>query len=142
MIAALLGSPATAQPVGVAPRKKPTKLDDAIERDLSNTRYKVWLIDAYGIEKNEVLGEFLCGEKSFETVDEALEFAHAKEVEKQTQAEHERQQRKIERQAENERMLELRAEREAHFEHRRPLPERSQRSRRAEFPQVRQRPRQ
>lgn len=93
VIAALLGSPATAQKVEAASRKKPTKLDDAIERDLSNARYKVWLIDAYRIEKNEVLGEFLCGENSFKTVDEALDFAHAKEVEKQAQAEIERQKR-------------------------------------------------
>lgn len=113
VIAALLGPPATAQKVEAASRKKPTKLDDAIERDLSNARYKVWLIEAYGIEKNEVLGEFLCGENSFKTVDEALEFAHGKEVEKLAEAEAQRQRRELERQAEHERMLELKAEREA-----------------------------
>lgn len=113
VIAALLGPPATAQKVEAASRKKPTKLDDAIEPDLSNARYKVWLIEAYGIEKNEVLGEFVCGEKSFKSVDEALEFALAKEVEKQAQAEMERQKREIERQAEEERTIALRAEREA-----------------------------
>lgn len=90
VIAALLGPTRTTSQQGQsAPTNKSTELDKGIERSLSNAKYKVWLIEAYGIEKNEVLGEFVCGEKSFKTVDEALEFAHAKQAE----AEHEHQRR-------------------------------------------------
>jgi len=51
-------------------------------RNLENARYRVWLVNEYGIQKNEVLGEVICGEKSFSNVDTALQYAHDAELKK------------------------------------------------------------
>jgi biotin transporter BioY len=49
-------------------------------RDLSLEPYKVWLVARHAIVRNEVLGRFVCGDRLFETVDEALAHAHLLEM--------------------------------------------------------------
>lgn len=51
-------------------------------RTLENAQYRVWLVNEYGIEKNDVLGEVICGERSFSNVDTALQYAHDAELRK------------------------------------------------------------
>ena len=46
-------------------------------QDLSSANYQVWLIEQYGINKNEVLGKYVCDDQLFDTVDAALKYAHA-----------------------------------------------------------------
>lgn len=94
-------------PSNAAATKPPT------EANLQNAQYKVWLIETYCITRNEVLGEFVCGENSFNSIDDALHFAHSEETKKRVREEEERRQREAERQAERERLLELQAEEDA-----------------------------
>lgn len=42
------------------------------ERIISNDKYKLFLIDKYNIKKNDVLNQYVCDEKLFTSVDEAL----------------------------------------------------------------------
>ena len=49
------------------------------EKKLSNDGYKIYLVKKYGIEKNDVLGKFVCSERLFESIDEALVFADSLE---------------------------------------------------------------
>lgn len=44
---------------------------------LDNAQYRLWLVKHYGIERNDILNEVVCGEKSFETADDALRYAHS-----------------------------------------------------------------
>lgn len=44
---------------------------------LGNAQYRLWLVKNYKIERNEVLGEVICGQKSFKTTDDALTYAHS-----------------------------------------------------------------
>ena len=86
IIVALL-SPEEEQSAGTTAKPKKALVPSSeIEPDLSNAQYKVWLIESYGIEKNDVLGEYVCGTKSFKQVDKALDFAHAQELEKRAEA--------------------------------------------------------
>lgn len=79
------------------------------EANLGNAQYKVWLVETYGITKNEVLGEFVCGEKSFKSIDDALQFAHSEETEKRARMEEERSRREAEHLAEIERLVQKQA---------------------------------
>lgn len=45
------------------------------EKDFTNDAYKIYLTKAYQIEKNDTLGKFVCTERLFSTVDEALVYA-------------------------------------------------------------------
>jgi uncharacterized membrane protein YhaH (DUF805 family) len=45
------------------------------EKDFKNDAYKIYLTKAYQIEKNDTLGKFICTERLFSTVDEALAYA-------------------------------------------------------------------
>jgi hypothetical protein len=42
---------------------------------LSNDSYKIYLTKKYNIEKNDVLSKFICSDKLFDTVDDALTYA-------------------------------------------------------------------
>lgn len=53
------------------------------EKDLTNDTYKIWLVSKYGIEKNETLSSFICDEKIFPTIDQALFHANILEIEKE-----------------------------------------------------------
>ena len=54
-------------------RPKPRRPANA---SLDNDLYRVWLVDAYDIQKNDVLGQYLCAGRPFDTADSALEYAH------------------------------------------------------------------
>lgn len=45
------------------------------ERIISNDKYKLFLVDKYYIKKNEVLNQYVCDEKLFISVDDALAYA-------------------------------------------------------------------
>lgn len=50
-------------------------------RDLNNDAYKLFLSKKYDIQKNDVFGKFVCQEKMYPTIDEALIYAHELEQE-------------------------------------------------------------
>lgn len=52
------------------------------ERDLGFAPYKIWLIERYGITRNDVLGHFIFENRAYASVDEALVVAHNIESEK------------------------------------------------------------
>lgn len=62
------------------PSRRPAPLADC-QRDLGVDAYRIWLVSHYDIQKNEVLGSYVCMDTLFATVDEALLFAHGLEVE-------------------------------------------------------------
>lgn len=45
------------------------------QKDLSNDAYKIYLVEKFKITKNEVLNKYICNNKLFETVEEALQEA-------------------------------------------------------------------
>jgi hypothetical protein len=45
------------------------------EQIISNDKYKLFLVDKYHIKKNEVFNQYICDEKLFPSVDEALAYA-------------------------------------------------------------------
>jgi len=45
------------------------------EKDLSVDGYRIYLVKKYSIEKNEVLGKFVCGERLFDDIEGALSHA-------------------------------------------------------------------
>tara|TARA_B100000768_G_scaffold176807_1_gene190100 strand:- start:107 stop:586 length:480 start_codon:yes stop_codon:yes gene_type:complete len=47
---------------------------------LDNDEYKIWLVEAYHIQKNETLNQYVCENKLFDSVDLAVEFAHSAEI--------------------------------------------------------------
>jgi len=50
------------------------------EKTLSNDAYKLYLLDAYEIKKNDLLNKFVCKEKIFDTLDDAILFADDAEI--------------------------------------------------------------
>jgi ribosomal protein L40E len=50
-------------------------------RDLTNDAYKLFLSKKYEIQKNDVFDKFVCQEKMYPTIDEALIYAHDLEQE-------------------------------------------------------------
>lgn len=106
IIAALLGPKAEGEKKNAQERSsEPTEPED---RKLENAKYKIWLIECYGIEKNDVLNEFVCGELSFKTIDEALIFAHHEEDRRLEDARYAQEQEQALR-AEQERQREIQA---------------------------------
>ena len=57
------------------------------ERDLTRDAYKIWLVENYEVKKNDVFEKYICNEKLFETLDEALAYADALEAEKRSRDE-------------------------------------------------------
>jgi len=49
------------------------------EKVLTNDGYKIYLVKKHKIEKNDVLDKFVCSERLFESIDEALAFADSLE---------------------------------------------------------------
>ena len=60
------------------PASKPTS--SRPEQDLDSDAYRIWLGKQYGITKNDLFDKYECDEKLFETLDEALIYAHHLEV--------------------------------------------------------------
>ena len=50
------------------------------EKTLSNDAYKLYLLDVYAIKKNDLLNKFVCKEKIFDTLDDAILFADDAEI--------------------------------------------------------------
>lgn len=68
------------------PLKSAPKSTEPEIQSLENAQYRLWLVSKYAIERNDVLGEVICGEKSFKSVDEALQFADGIEKAKRADA--------------------------------------------------------
>jgi len=63
------------------------------ERDLKLDPYRLWLANKYEIERNEVFDRFVFNDHTFEKLDDALESAHAVELEGMKKLELERVER-------------------------------------------------
>ncbi|MGX7925646.1 hypothetical protein ACWPMX_03630 [Tsuneonella sp. HG094] len=50
-------------------------------RDLTQDPYRLWLAETYGIKRSDVFNRFVVGQQTFETLDDALAFAHSEELE-------------------------------------------------------------
>jgi hypothetical protein len=61
------------------------------ERNLFDDSYKIWLVKTHGIERNEALGQLICNDRLFQTIEEALEFADSIEEERQSKKNQERE---------------------------------------------------
>ena len=59
--------------------QEPTEIVFSGEKVLTNDGYKIYLVKKHAIEKNDVLGKFVCSEQLFESIDEALAFADSLE---------------------------------------------------------------
>jgi hypothetical protein len=59
----------------LAPKASPPK-----PYSLDNDEYKIWLVEAYHIQKNETLNQYVCEHKLFDSVDLAVDFAHLAEI--------------------------------------------------------------
>lgn len=88
-IVSIVASPIIALLIIIAMKDKSESVSSAAQkteapailtRQLSNPQYKVWLVEKYNIQRNDVLGEIICGSESFGTIDEALAFAHQTET--------------------------------------------------------------
>lgn len=62
---------------------KPNESEQLIEavkfagdRELSSDPYKIYLSKKFDIQKNDVFSKFICQEKMFPSIDEALAYAH------------------------------------------------------------------
>jgi hypothetical protein len=53
-----------------------------IQKTIDNAQYRLWLTKTYSISKNDVLGEYVCGDKAFPTGEDAIKYAHGLEQEK------------------------------------------------------------
>jgi hypothetical protein len=62
-------------------QSSPEPLDTGFsgEKVLTNDGYKIYLVKKHKIEKNDVLGKFVCSERLFDSIDEALVFADSLE---------------------------------------------------------------
>jgi hypothetical protein len=49
------------------------------EPTLENDKYKIYLVEKYSIGKHEILGQYLVGEKLYDTIQSALDAAHDSE---------------------------------------------------------------
>jgi membrane-associated protease RseP (regulator of RpoE activity) len=81
VITALLNPSKTVAPE--KPKLRPSR-PPLEKQSLSDPEYKLWLVSEYNIQRNDVLGEFLCRGKLFPTIDDALSFAHSVDVDRRT----------------------------------------------------------
>ena len=56
------------------------------EKNLSNDAYQLFLLEKYAIKKNDVLNKFICKDKIFNTVDDAIAFAAQEELRLESEA--------------------------------------------------------
>lgn len=75
IIVALLRPEIAESAVSLAHAQSPAEAGFRGDPDLSNDSYKIWLTSHYNIQKNEVLGSYVCEDRLFPTVDAALEHA-------------------------------------------------------------------
>jgi len=67
------------QPTVAQSIQEPLDIGFSGEKVLTNDGYKIYLVKQYKIEKNDVLGKFICDERLFDSIDEALVFASSLE---------------------------------------------------------------
>ncbi len=83
MVLGFIDSKSTSQ--GISPTQVASQADSVAENvygqalDLSSDAYKIYLTKKYQIEKNEALGKFICRDRLFESIDQALHHAHGLE---------------------------------------------------------------
>lgn len=66
--------------VFLLPRETPSSastLEPPKITSLDNDEYRIWLVKSYQIQKNETLNQYECEDKLFDSVELALEYAHA-----------------------------------------------------------------
>lgn len=84
IIVALLNPPKTSIQPAVDPmRPEKTSNDFFGERSFTSDPYRLWLADRYLIKRNDVFDRFVLQDKTFETLDAALAYAHDLETAKQ-----------------------------------------------------------
>jgi hypothetical protein len=115
VIVALLSPPAEAQP-----SEPPVPRQFEGERDLKNDAYKLWLTSRYGIKRNDVLGSYVCEERLFPTVDEALHYASEQHLAEVAAAEAEQRRKAEERDRQREAAQQAYEEADANWKRRRP----------------------
>lgn len=49
-------------------------------RDLTSTAYRAFLISRHGLERNEIVGRYIFDRRTFDTLEQALDAAHAYEL--------------------------------------------------------------
>lgn len=59
--------------------QEPSEIGFSGEKVLTNDGYKIYLVKKHAIEKNDVLSKFVCSERLFDSIDEALAFADSLE---------------------------------------------------------------
>jgi len=59
--------------------QEPSHIGFSGEKVLTNDGYKIYLVKKHAIEKNDVLGKFVCSERLFDSIEEALAFADSLE---------------------------------------------------------------
>ena len=50
------------------------------EKSLKNDAYKLFLLEKYGVSKNDVLNQFVCNNKIFNAIEDVFEFTHKLEL--------------------------------------------------------------
>lgn len=51
-------------------------LPEGMRADLTDDAYKLWLVNNVGVSKNEIFEQYVCDQRLFDTLDEALDHAH------------------------------------------------------------------
>lgn len=69
----------------VASERTPSSLPFPLQRSLDLDAYQLYLVKKFNIGKNDVLSKFVVNETLFPTIDEALKFAHALDVDAEEQ---------------------------------------------------------
>lgn len=67
------------------------------ERDLASDGYRLWLAERYNIKRHDVFQRFVLGDKTFENLDDVLQYAHGIEEETALRAK-EAEEKKLEEQ--------------------------------------------
>jgi len=74
-----VSSPTTARPVVNSSAETSPKRP---KMNLESDAYRIWLVDTYKIVKDDTFGQFICQAKLFDTLDEAIGYAHQMQAEK------------------------------------------------------------
>lgn len=116
VIVALLGPVAAPG----APQPSATPREFAGAPDLANDGYRLWLTGRFGIQKNDVLGKYVVGERLFSTVDDALEHCRELDEAEREAAEADKARRAAEREKQREEERRYLQQAEETFQRRKP----------------------
>lgn len=76
----------TPRPVVVAAPASAVSANFDGERDLTADRYRLWLVEKYGITRNDVMNVFVVDGDPFDSLDAALEYVHGVEAKRHAEA--------------------------------------------------------